>query len=57
MAGAAVYFVVPVDLLPDALPGVGFVDDVLVIRAVVESVRDELERFRAWEGPDASPAA
>jgi uncharacterized membrane protein YkvA (DUF1232 family) len=57
MAGAAVYFVVPTDLLPDALPAIGFVDDVVVIRTVVESVRDELERFRAWEQPDASLVA
>jgi len=49
VAGALLYFVVPLDLIPDALGAVGFVDDVSVISAAVESVRTELRRFRAWE--------
>lgn len=49
IAGAVVYFVAPVDLIPDALIGIGFVDDVAVISAVVKAVRDELDQFRRWE--------
>jgi uncharacterized membrane protein YkvA (DUF1232 family) len=49
IAGAVVYFVAPLDLIPDALIGIGFVDDVAVISAVVRAVRDELDRFQAWE--------
>lgn len=49
IAGAVVYFVMPVDLIPDMLVGIGFVDDVAVVSAVVRSVRNELDRFRAWE--------
>lgn len=46
---AVVYFVMPVDLIPDALVGIGFVDDVAVVSAVVRAVREELDRFRRWE--------
>lgn len=49
IAGAVIYFVAPLDLIPDALIGIGFVDDVAVISAVVRAVRDELDRFQAWE--------
>ena len=49
VTGAVVYFVAPIDLIPDALIGIGFVDDVAVVTAVVRTVRDELDRFRVWE--------
>lgn len=49
MVGALCYFVLPTDLIPDVLAGIGFVDDVAVISTVVRSVRDELDRFRLWE--------
>ena len=49
MVGALLYFVVPVDVVPDALGARGFVDDVTVITTVVGRVRDELDRFRRWE--------
>jgi len=52
MAAALLYFVLPVDVLPDFLAGIGFVDDVAVISSVVQSVRDELDRFRDWEDTD-----
>ncbi len=47
---ALLYFVNPVDLIPDALAGIGFVDDVAVVGAVVRAIRADLERFRRWEG-------
>lgn len=49
IAGAVCYFVMPVDLIPDVLGPLGFVDDAAVIGTVVQSVRAELDRFRSWE--------
>ncbi len=49
MVGALLYFVVPADVIPDALGALGFVDDVTVISTVVRRVRDELDAFRDWE--------
>lgn len=49
LVGAFSYFLLPTDLVPDIVPGVGFVDDVTVISAAVQSARTELDRFREWE--------
>ncbi|MFO8099008.1 MAG: DUF1232 domain-containing protein [Salinibacter sp.] len=55
IAGALLYFVAPLDAIPDALGAIGFVDDAAVISTAVQSVRDELRRFRAWERQRALP--
>lgn len=46
---AILYFVSPLDLLPDAVPGIGFVDDAAVIAFVVAQIKAELDNFLAWE--------
>lgn len=43
---AIVYFVNPVDIVPDAIPGVGFTDDAGVIAFVAGMMKHELQRFR-----------
>lgn len=43
------YFVNPMDIAPDFVPFVGYIDDATVIAFVVRSIQKELERFRAWE--------
>lgn len=55
IVGALVYFVTPLDAIPDALGALGFVDDVTVIHTAVQSVREELRQFRAWEQQAALP--
>jgi uncharacterized membrane protein YkvA (DUF1232 family) len=47
--GALLYVVDPLDLIPDAIPGVGLLDDAAVIAFVVKSLTDDLEDFRRWE--------
>ncbi|SEI54810.1 Uncharacterized membrane protein YkvA, DUF1232 family [Azotobacter beijerinckii] len=42
------YFLSPLDALPDWLLGLGFLDDIAVLAWVVRSWRGELEAFRAW---------
>lgn len=49
LVAALVYLITPVDVIPDALGALGFVDDVAVISTAVETVRNELDRFRHWE--------
>ena len=46
--GAIVYFVNPFDLIPDFIPGLGYVDDIAVVASVVDSVHDDIEMFRRW---------
>ena len=49
IVGALIYFVNPLDLIPDALVGIGFVDDAAVVAAVVRALRKEIDAFTAWE--------
>lgn len=58
LIGALVYFVSPIDALPDAIPGIGFTDDVSVLLAAITLVASyitEEHRQKArralWDGP------
>ena len=56
--GAVIYFVSPIDLIPDFLPG-GFIDDALVVSLVLKSVKNDLDEFMQWEathGPGTGSA-
>lgn len=56
LVAALLYFVTPVDVIPDTLGALGFVDDLAVIQTAVETVRDELDQFRDWEEGRALPS-
>lgn len=43
------YFVSPLDLIPDFLGVFGFIDDVAILGFVLSSLKDELVAFRNWE--------
>jgi uncharacterized membrane protein YkvA (DUF1232 family) len=47
--GALIYFLSPVDLIPDVIPVAGYVDDAAVIAFVVASLSTDLSKFRDWE--------
>ena len=47
--GALIYFVSPIDVIPDFIPFIGYVDDGLVIAWTVNAIRKDLEAFRDWE--------
>ncbi|MEL6824279.1 MAG: YkvA family protein [Calditrichota bacterium] len=51
--GAVLYFVNPLDIIPDFLGFFGFMDDAAVIAYVVNSLRDDLIAFRLFQ--DARP--
>jgi uncharacterized membrane protein YkvA (DUF1232 family) len=53
VVAAVLYFVVPLDLVPDFLLHVGLVDDIAVISWVFDQVRGELDAFRRWEADEA----
>ena len=44
-----VYFVTPLDIIPDFLPLIGFADDLSVLIAIYNSVKHEVDDFRSWE--------
>ncbi len=49
ITGAIVYFITPIDLIPDLVPGLGFTDDFGILLAVFKSVEAEVEKFLVWE--------
>jgi uncharacterized membrane protein YkvA (DUF1232 family) len=48
LLGALAYFIVPGDMIPDILPGLGFTDDAAVLMAALAAVRPHIKpRHRA----------
>ena len=43
------YLIDPFDLIPDATPVLGFVDDATVIEFVADKMRETLDDFMIWE--------
>ena len=43
------YFVSPIDLVPDFIPIVGGLDDVLLLGFLLKMIDKEIERFLTWE--------
>jgi uncharacterized membrane protein YkvA (DUF1232 family) len=49
IVAALFYLATPLDLIPDTIPLLGFTDDLLVLKALLGSLGDELERYRHWQ--------
>lgn len=45
---ALLYFVSPLDAIPDWILGVGYLDDIAVLAWLMKTWRGELDAFRAW---------
>jgi uncharacterized membrane protein YkvA (DUF1232 family) len=50
---AILYFLNPIDLIPDAIVGIGFLDDAAVAAAVVRAIHNDLQAFKQWESGSA----
>ncbi|WP_439556635.1 YkvA family protein [Dyadobacter sp.] len=44
-----IYFVSPIDLIPDFLPFVGITDDVALVVWLVKTLGDDVKKFSEWE--------
>jgi uncharacterized membrane protein YkvA (DUF1232 family) len=44
-----IYFLNPFDVAPDFIPGIGYLDDAVVLGFVVNSMKKELDKFLLWE--------
>lgn len=51
-----IYFVMPIDLIPDFLPG-GPIDDVILIAWTMRSVAVDIENFIEWEKQNTEPSS
>ena len=54
VVAALLYFVVPVDVVPDFLLGWGLLDDAAVLAYVFSQLHEELERFKSFRDRDCS---
>jgi uncharacterized membrane protein YkvA (DUF1232 family) len=44
-----IYFISPIDVIPDFLPVVGLTDDLALVMWLFSSLKTDLENFIAWE--------
>ncbi len=44
-----VYFIMPIDIIPDFIVGLGYIDDLSVLLAVYKSLEHDIEQFLDWE--------
>ena len=47
-----IYFVNPIDIIPDILPIIGFTDDTAILLYVLNMVGKEIDNFKEWERLD-----
>ena len=43
-----IYFLSPIDLIPDTIPGVGYLDDAAVIAGCLALIKTDIEDYRLW---------
>ena len=44
-----IYFISPIDLIPDMIPVIGLLDDATLLAWFIASIKTELDKFKAWE--------
>jgi uncharacterized membrane protein YkvA (DUF1232 family) len=53
---ALLYVLTPLDIIPDALPGIGYLDDAAVVAFCLKLMERELEKYIEWRGRRGRPA-
>lgn len=51
---ALLYFISPLDLVPDFLVGLGFLDDAVILGFVFKKVSQELKKYQDWKALNSS---
>ncbi len=49
IVGAILYFIDPIDFIPDFIPVTGLTDDLGILLWVINRVSDEIDKFILWE--------
>ncbi len=49
------YFVSPIDVIPDVIPVVGYLDDALVVGYVAHRLTGEIAKYRQWRVDQGRP--
>jgi len=49
VTGAVVYFISPIDVIPDFIPVAGYLDDAVIIKLALDFARDDLLAYEKWK--------
>lgn len=49
VTGSIIYFVMPIDVIPDVIIGFGYIDDVMVFRWVVKLAAEDIRKYEEWK--------
>lgn len=53
IVASVIYFVMPVDSLPDFIIGLGYLDDAALLNWTFKTVAEDIEKFIEWERQEA----
>jgi len=48
-AFALIYFITPIDLIPDFVPALGFTDDIAVALMIMRRFSGDIDEYKQWE--------
>ncbi|MGE6329225.1 YkvA family protein [Psychrobacter pacificensis] len=49
----AIYTLNPIDLVPDSIPFIGYIDDALVLKFCLKQARKDLQKYKVWKQEQA----
>ena len=49
IGGGLLYFLLPIDLIPDFIPMAGFFDDLTILTTIMTSLKEEIAAYRSWK--------
>ena len=44
-----IYFVSPIDLIPDVIPAFGFADDIVILGLIIRQISSDLDKYQEWK--------
>ena len=61
IGGGLLYFILPADLIPDFILVIGYLDDLAVLKTIMNSLNKEIGEYRIWQetenkGPTDNPS-
>lgn len=46
---ALLYWLAPIDIIPDTIPGAGYLDDTLVVGTCIKLIGSDLQEYKKWQ--------
>lgn len=57
IVGTLVYVLSPIDIIPDFIPGFGYLDDAGVVELCRRLIKSDIDKYRAWKESGNQKAA